>query len=98
MSVVHFDSWQNPVYISKGYIQHRERFITRDIIETARVKNRRLLVNNYSANTNSPTMCIFFDSSKEACDAFNDLREIMFEEDKDIANVNCFTRFLKWLL
>lgn len=96
MSVTHFDSWQDPIFICKDYIQYRQRIITRDAIDTFRVKNRRFLINHYK-NEMAPTMCIMFDSDKEAMSAFNDMRDLMLEsEDEQPVYARCFTRLSKF--
>ncbi len=103
MSTVFFDSWENPVYVSRDYIQHRQRIISRKAIITFRVKNRRFLINHFNHNDKCPTMCIMFETKEDALAAFNELREMMFGEEKEKEkkeeelHVQCFSRSLKWL-
>lgn len=99
MSTVFFDICENPLYISREYVQHRERILTRQTIQTFRVKNRRVLINHYNRNEDGPTMCIMFQTKEDAQAAFNELREMMFgdEKEKKEVEVRCFSRSLKWL-
>ncbi len=87
--------------MSRDYVQHRDRILTRPVIATFRVKNRRLLINHYNRNDDGPTMCIMFETKEDALAAFNELREMMFGEEKEKkeeeVHVQCFSRSLKWL-
>ena len=97
MSTVFFDIWQNPVYVSREYIQHRERVLTRDAITTFRIKNRRVLINHYNHNDEGPTMMIMFETKEDAQAAFNGLREMMFERQEEMPQVRCLSRTFRWL-
>ena len=97
MSTVFFDIWQNPVYVSRDYVQHRERVLARQAITTFRVKNRRVLINHYNHNDEGPTMCIMFETKEAAQDMFNGLRDMMFEEEEKVPQVRCLSRMVRWL-
>lgn len=97
MSTVFFDIWQNPVYVSGEYVQHRERILAKSAISTFRVKNRRVLINHYNHNDEGPTMCIMFETKEDAQAMFNGLRETMFDHSEKMPEVRCLSRLTRWL-
>ncbi len=97
MSTVFFDIWQNPVYVSRDYVQHRERVLTRQAITTFRIKNRRVLINHYNHNDEGPTMMMMFETKEAALDAFNAIRDMMFEQEEKTPEVRCLSRGIRWL-
>ena len=83
MSVLHFlDKYGDEVIVHPRYIHYRNRSIDSYCIDEIRTKGNRLLINSYKQNTISPTLCIHFDTKKEAEDIHAILLETWFPSDE----------------
>lgn len=70
------DTWGNEVEVTNDYISHRNRLVDMASVKTVQVKNKRLLINNFSQNACYPTMCIFFEDKEKAQEAFSVVKQM----------------------